>query len=295
MANPFILNSLNKVWSAQNAPGNRVLDLSCGKGATARLLAGLGYDVVATEYGRPQAMGERIQTVGGVDLNRYLPFKDGSFDGVNLVEVIEHIEHQAQLIREISRVLKENGSVIISTPNVLNAFSRIRFLFTGFMRGRVRPVHYSHRPGRAHNVYMIHFYELYYLLFHCGFEIQELKKTRIKFASLFFGILLYPFFWLFSLEAIIRAEKDPLQKRYNWQILRLFMSTPLLLSDNIVVRARKKVGKNERYRPILSVDREGRDVTYEEVYEEQHESKRVQGKHMRPPSRRRLERLSTFK
>jgi SAM-dependent methyltransferase len=175
----------------------------------------------------------------GVDLNGALPLKCGCFDGVNLTEVIEHIENQAQLIREIARVLKPDGVVAISTPNVLNVHSRLRFLFTGFLRGRVRPAHYSCPPGQAPNIYLMHFYELYYLFFHYGLEVQKLYKTRIKFGPVFFAILFYPLMWFFSLEAVVRAEKDPVQRGYNWQILRWLFSAPLLLSDNFVVKARK--------------------------------------------------------
>ena len=66
--------------------------------------------------------------------------------------------------------------VLISTPNVLNLMSRVRFLFTGFLRGRVRPAHYSSKPGQAPNIYLLHFYELYYLLFHYGFEARQLIR-----------------------------------------------------------------------------------------------------------------------
>ena len=75
---------------------------------------------------------------------------------------------------------------------------------------------------------------------------QKLYKTRIKFAPVFFAILFYPLMWVFSLEAVIRAEKDPVQRVYNWQILRWLFSAPLLLSDNIVVKARKSAGDENR-------------------------------------------------
>lgn len=240
MPNPFILRSVNKAWSREAGAGTRALDLSCGGGDTARLLRAKGYSVVATEYVQPPFLGDGILRVGGVDLNECLPFKAAAFDAVNMVEVIEHVEHQAQLIREIARVLKDDGVVLISTPNVLNVLSRLRFLFTGFVRGRVRPVHYTRKPGQAPNIYLIHFYELYYLLFHYGFEIEELRTTKVKFAPLFFMFFLYPFMWIFSLEAVIHAEKDLVQRQMNWRVLRYFFSLPLLLSDNIVVKARKK-------------------------------------------------------
>lgn len=234
------MRSVTEAWSAEGRPGKTILDLSCGGGGTSRMLSSLGFGVVATDYCPPPPMKGAIRRVGGVNLNEYLPFKDTTFDAVNLIEVIEHIEHQAQLIREISRVLREGGVVVISTPNILNVLSRLRFLFTGFLRGRVRPAHYTRKPGQAPNIYLIHFYELYYLLFHYGFEIVELRKTKVKFASVFFAPFLYPLMWLFSLEAVIRAEKDAIQRGYNWQILKYLLSPPLLFSDNIVVKARKK-------------------------------------------------------
>lgn len=245
MANSAILDAVAAAWSNHGDSGKKMLDLSCGDGETARLLARLGYRVVATDYGPPPPM-TGIERVGGVDLNHLLPFQQSSFDAVDLVEVIEHIENQPQLIREIARVLRPGGRVLISTPNILNVVSRLRFLFTGFLRGRVRPAHYTSKPGQAPNIYLLHFYELYYLLFHYGFEIEKLRRTRVKFAVRFFTYLFWPFMWLPSLIAIIGAEKDPVQRRYNWQILAHLFDPALLMSDNIVVIARKLPAGEDR-------------------------------------------------
>lgn len=234
-----ILDAVIARWTSVPSDGRTLLDLSSGSGLSSERLAALGFQVVATEYSLPVPMSAGILRVGGVDLNCSLPFRAGSFYAVDLVEVIEHIENQPQLIREIARVLKPDGVVMISTPNVLNLMSRVRFLFTGFLRGRVRPAHYTSKPGQAPNIYLLHFYELYYLLFHYGFEITGLAKTRVKFAARFFTVLFWPLLWLFSLVTVIHAEKDPVQRRYNWQILSYLFDPALLLSDNIVVQARK--------------------------------------------------------
>jgi hypothetical protein len=55
--------------------------------------------------------------------------------------------------------------------------------------------------------------------------------------------------WLFSLVAVIGAEKDPAQRRYNWQILSYLFDSALLLSDNIVVKAKKTASVENRSRP----------------------------------------------
>jgi hypothetical protein len=52
--------------------------------------------------------------------------------------------------------------------------------------------------------------------------------------------------WLPSLIAIIGAEKDPVQRRYNWQILAYLFDPALLMSDNIVVIARKFAAGEDR-------------------------------------------------
>ena len=246
MANSAIMDAIAGLWSEQDSTGRRILDLACGRGTTTRLLTDLGYCVTATDYRIPPPLPAGVDRVAGVDLNHFLPFQSGVFDAVDLVEVIEHIENQPQLVREIYRVLHPGGRVLISTPNILNVVSRLRFLFTGFLRGRVRPVHYTSKPGRAPNIYLLHFYELYYLLFHYGFEIEKLRCTRVKFAARIFCWLFFPWIRLASFIAIIRAEKDPVQRNYNRQILSYLLDPALLLSDNIVVLARKLPDREDR-------------------------------------------------
>lgn len=52
------------------------------------------------------------------DLNNKLSFKDSEFDGVCLLEVLEHIPKAELLLQEINRMLKSKGWLLISTPNI---------------------------------------------------------------------------------------------------------------------------------------------------------------------------------
>lgn len=65
-----------------------------------------------------------------VNLNKEkIPFKDKSFDSVVAGEVMEHVENASFVLREINRVLKENGTFVVSIPNATYYWNIIRDYF----------------------------------------------------------------------------------------------------------------------------------------------------------------------
>lgn len=57
------------------------------------------------------------------------PYDDASFDTVVCSEVIEHLRHDpAYMLGEINRVLKPNGKLILTTPNITSVFALYRLL-----------------------------------------------------------------------------------------------------------------------------------------------------------------------
>lgn len=93
-----------------------ILDTGCGTGAIMRDLGEFG-NVIGLDV-KPKALEfckqrriEKILLSDGVTL----PFKDRIFDLVTAFSVIEHIENDIGFIKEISRVCKDNGKVVIST------------------------------------------------------------------------------------------------------------------------------------------------------------------------------------
>jgi 2-polyprenyl-3-methyl-5-hydroxy-6-metoxy-1,4-benzoquinol methylase len=107
-------------------PRGLILDAPCGEGALAERLVDNNFDVVCAD------IDEAYFKLKGVpfkraDLNQRLPFDDASFEYIASVEGIEHLENPFSCIREFARILKPEGSLVITTPNIMSIKSRTRF------------------------------------------------------------------------------------------------------------------------------------------------------------------------
>jgi SAM-dependent methyltransferase len=109
--------------------GQTVLDLGCGLGGYSKRLAERGFDVLAFDVA-PEYV-ERARALG-VDARQYdgqrLPLEDGSVDTVFLLEVLEHLEDPARLLREARRVARRN--VLVTTPNCTQSFDPVPVEFS---------------------------------------------------------------------------------------------------------------------------------------------------------------------
>src|ERR1700704_2743783 len=124
---------LKHIPSLKLRAGARVLDAPCGAGALCQALAKSGFDAwgadVDPECGAQSLLNGRFLTA---DFNRHLPCPDSSFDAVFCVEGIEHLEDRYAFLREAWRVLRPDGALVLTTPNIVSLRSRVRFLGSGF-------------------------------------------------------------------------------------------------------------------------------------------------------------------
>ena len=101
--------------------GNMLLDVGCGEGTFAKLAAknyNHIYGIDLCFRALTSANNKSIQVIKG-NLNKEgISFQDGSFDAVTCLDVIEHVFDPVALLLEINRVLKKNGVLILTTPNV---------------------------------------------------------------------------------------------------------------------------------------------------------------------------------
>ncbi len=118
--------------------GGRFLEAGCGPAACALNLARLGVEVAGVDlaseamegakatFARHQLEGSFV--VGDV---RDLPFPDASFDFVYAGGVVEHFRESAVAVREMARVLRPGGRLLLTVPALTLSYPYL------FLRGNV--------------------------------------------------------------------------------------------------------------------------------------------------------------
>src|SRR3989442_12000735 len=98
----------------------RVLDLGCSIGYATAKLRRKGYQAVGVDNS-PRCIGwaNCIYPEGEYLLcsAEELPLADASFDGILCLDVLEHVAEETATMREISRILKPGGTLVISVPH----------------------------------------------------------------------------------------------------------------------------------------------------------------------------------
>jgi SAM-dependent methyltransferase len=105
----------------------RVLDLPAGNGWVGSRLAELGAITTSAD------INEDKPHFAQVDMENPLPFSDSEFDAIVCCEGIEHVFSPFLLFKEFSRILKDGGILVITTPNIQNLYSRWQFLCSGYL------------------------------------------------------------------------------------------------------------------------------------------------------------------
>jgi SAM-dependent methyltransferase len=110
----------NRAVAALPFREGKVLDVGCAFGFATLLLARQGYQTVGVDNSpRYIAWAKRRHPQGEYLLcsASALPLTDASFDGVLLLDVLEHVVDQVAVIGEVQRVLKPGGTLILSVPH----------------------------------------------------------------------------------------------------------------------------------------------------------------------------------
>ena len=158
----------------------RILDVGCSEGTVSKLFLDLGNDVYGIDI-IPELIKKAKQK--GVkarvwDCEKGLPFPNNYFDAVYAAELIEHIYDTEHLLKEARRVLKKNGVLILTTPNIASLTSRIRLLF-GLYPKFVAPALKHWQPGGHIRTFTKDVLEM--LLKRNGFEVEKVISNLLSF------------------------------------------------------------------------------------------------------------------
>jgi 2-polyprenyl-3-methyl-5-hydroxy-6-metoxy-1,4-benzoquinol methylase len=112
--------------------GRRVLDVGCSSGYLARPLVERGCTVIGIEQDARAAEEARsvcAEVLVGDAETMELPFEDGAFDVVLCGDLLEHLRDPPGFLARVRPLLRGDGRVVATTPNVANWANRIGLLF----------------------------------------------------------------------------------------------------------------------------------------------------------------------
>lgn len=228
---------------ALRLPGSLFFDAPTGHGALTIKLLKAGKIVTAGDIDTGKFMLDSKMTnlkLLQLDLtDPDLPVEDNKFDVAICVEGVEHLENQWLLVRNLHRILKPGGFLILTTPNIVNFRSRVRYFLEGRYEFFKRPLVYG--VSNAHDLDTYHiapvsYFELQFILEKTGFSIKELHANKYSSKNIV-SMMVRPIF------RIIYKYKDYRDKKRNRgdyaNLYKTIMSDELFFGETLIIVAEK--------------------------------------------------------
>ena len=226
-------------------PKGVCLDLPAGTGVNIDGIRAAGFEPLAADLFPENAAHKGVRSEK-VDFTRPLPFADASCAAVLCSEGIEHCPTQLQLLREFARVLQPGGTLLLTTPNVLNLRARLAALLTGHKSFRgaavseVTQVRETSDNGGIYigHVFLVSYLTLRFMLRLAGFE--RLRATTAKYSGS--AVCLAPFMWLpvqLATRLMLRKVRRVGHPEVAAEITAHMLSPALLFGKKLILLAQK--------------------------------------------------------
>lgn len=182
----------------------RVLDLGCAFGFATRMLERRGYKAVGVDSSPAYIARARRASPQGTYLladAAHVPLPGATFDGLLLLDVLEHLPDEGAAIHEIARLLQPGGTLILSVPHrgLLSRLDSLN-LYAAF----VRATRHGLFPPEIAATGVHRHYSVTHLraLLGDAFEVRRVTRTGLGLAELVNLPLLLLFRWLLPLDAL---------------------------------------------------------------------------------------------
>jgi SAM-dependent methyltransferase len=121
----------------------KILDIGCGRGIFLNEMRKKGYETYGTEISEIGAkyVKEVLKLNVFIGPIEEIKFPDNSFDIITIYHVLEHLPNPSRTLKEIQRILKPGGLLVVSVPNIQSLQSKI---FKTYWFHLDIPRHYFH-------------------------------------------------------------------------------------------------------------------------------------------------------
>lgn len=131
-ANEYIENQQKFLKLLRDIKGSTLLDIGCSDGTfTIRCAKATGAEeIYGIEINENDAEEARLKGINVLitDANLAFPFQDEYFDVITANQILEHVLNTDNMLRECYRVLKSDGVMILSVPNLCSLFHTVMIL-----------------------------------------------------------------------------------------------------------------------------------------------------------------------
>lgn len=182
--------------------GKKILDIGCATGYIGKEIKKknnivYGIDISPLAIKKAKKVLDEAYVVDL--LEQKFPFKENSFDSIVCSEVVEHLIDNRNLFKQIGRVLKKNGFLIITTPNIVYWGHRL-----SIFKGKFE--YQSEGPFDEGHVHFFTYQTLRRCLASNGFKI--VAENHVYPGGKMFNTFKRHFPSLFAYQLVIMCKKD---------------------------------------------------------------------------------------
>jgi SAM-dependent methyltransferase len=241
-----------------------VLDIPAGNGVTTEILLENGAKAEPFDLFPEYFMLKNIECKRA-DITDRIPVADNYADMLICQEGIEHFSDQLKTLKELNRILKTNGKLLITTPSYSNLASKFSYLLFESETSKQMPPNeiddiwmsdktITNEIYHGH-IFLIGLQKLRILAVLAGFKIKEIKYIRISKGSLILFPFFYPLIFISSYMRYFRnlRKNKEIPKNYKINVykeqLEININPKNLLNHHIfIIFDKEKELKNVDFR-----------------------------------------------